>query len=305
MITEYIEEFNGKAVKTFNIADPIDTHFVYRIESQYDVEDIIDKLQDIIHRDLSEKLEELIIGAWREAMLTDCKLVVDFLIKNKKHFSALKHIFIGDIIADDCELSWIQQINYEKFLNTYSQLESFMVRGGVDLSLGNFTAPNLKVLVIETAGLNGKVIEDIANASSSLSNLELMQIWIGPTGENGGNVTIQQIQNLLSQKFPKLVSLGLLNCNLQDQIATLLKNHSIIDQLQLLDLSFGTLTDDGAKALLENEKLLNLQHINCQHHFITDEWVEKLNTKFSAQNINLEGQIDSKEEDWIYVAVDE
>jgi hypothetical protein len=51
---------------------------------------------------------------------------------------------------------------------------------------------------------------------------------------------------------------------------------SILDRIHTLDLSMGTLGDRGAKALVENPKVKNLDKLDVHYHYITDEWIEKL-----------------------------
>lgn len=304
MIGEYQETFNGKPVKTFEIGDTIDSSFSYRIESEYDAQDkVVDKLNDLVNRNLTDSMEELIIGTWQDAYEEDPSAILGIFIENKEKFSNLKHVFFGDMIAEDCEISWIQQTNYDQFFNTFPQLETFQVRGGEGLTLGNFKAPSLKRLVIETGGLSGEVIENITHASASLTNLEHMEIWLG-TEDYGADTTTDQLKALLSKEFPKLTYLGLMNSDMQNDVAALMKDHPILDQLETLDLSMGTLTNEGAKTLFENEGLLKLKHLNCRYHFITDEWVEKLKAKFADQNINL-GDQEGIEDDWVFVEVGE
>jgi len=59
----------------------------------------------------------------------------------------------------------------------------------------------------------------------------------------------------------------------------------------------GKLTDEGAEALYNNDRLLNLEHINCRHHFISPEWQDKLKKKFAQQNINLDRYHEKEDDD--------
>jgi hypothetical protein len=51
---------------------------------------------------------------------------------------------------------------------------------------------------------------------------------------------------------------------------------SILDRIHTLDLSMGTLGDDGARALFENPKIRQLEKLDIHYHYVSDEWVEKL-----------------------------
>jgi hypothetical protein len=304
MIDNYLETFNGKSVKLFEVGESVDSQHSYKVECPYDAEvSVIDKLKDLTGRGLSNQLEELIIGAWQDSFETSCSEILSFLIENKSKFPNLKHAFVGDMTSEDCEISWINQANYEEFFKAFPQLETFQVRGGQDLEFGGFSLPNLKRLVIETGGLDKSVIESLVSASSSLTNLAHLEIWLGE--ENyGATVSVDNLKVLLEKPFPNLKYLGLKNSDMQNEVVGLMKNHPILNQLETLDLSMGTLTNDGAKALLENESLLKLKYLNCRHHFIEDEWVAKLKIKFASQNINLNDQ-ENVEDDWLYVEVGE
>ena len=92
---------------------------------------------------------------------------------------------------------------------------------------------------------------------------------------------------LLGRSYPHLKYLGLKNYYLQDDLARLLVDAEILKNLEILDLSMGTLSDKGAEALYHNEALLQLKHINCRHHYISGNWQTKLEEKFVNQHINL------------------
>ena len=51
---------------------------------------------------------------------------------------------------------------------------------------------------------------------------------------------------------------------------------SILDRIQTLDLSLGTLSDKGAEALYENPKIKALEKLDIHYHFVSDEWIDKL-----------------------------
>ncbi len=75
--------------------------------------------------------------------------------------------------------------------------------------------------------------------------------------------------------------------------------------LETLDLSMGTLTDKGAEALYNNNALMELKHINCRYHFISNKWQKQLKEKFSAQNINLtDAEEPDKYNDEVYYYVE-
>ncbi len=51
---------------------------------------------------------------------------------------------------------------------------------------------------------------------------------------------------------------------------------SILDRIQVLDLSMGTLSDKGANAILTNPKILQLEKLILSHHFMSDAVMKKV-----------------------------
>ena len=203
------------------------------------------------------EMDTMVIGEWETACEGGGSVTaVKSLIKYKHVFSALKHLFVGDMNSEECEMSWIVQTDYSKFYKHYPQLESFGLRGSDNLSLGNIQLPKLKHLIIETGGLNASVIHDIAK--SDLKNLEHLEIWLG-TDDYGCNIKIEDLQPILNSSYPKLKYLGLKNYYLQDELAKHLKGASILKNIEVLDLSMGVLKDEGAEALYNNDDLLKTE----------------------------------------------
>lgn len=304
-VNEYQETFNNKRVKVYQIGDVIDTSFCYKIESPYEDKDsVLDRLKSLAAQEGSSDLEELIIGVWQDAYDVDSSAILKFLVDHVSSFSKLKHIFVGDMTYEDCEMSWINQSDYNQFLTTFSGLETFCVRGGQGLSLGTVNLPELKTLRIETGGLDGDVMKSLIASKASFQNLEHLEIWLG-TDDYGASTTINQVKEFIAgDDFPKLKYLGLMNSDMQDEIAEALHNHPILSRIETIDISMGTLTEKGAKALLANDALLQLKHINCRHHFVPDVLIKELTVKFKNQHINLNDQ-EEIEEDWLYVEVGE
>jgi len=142
------------------------------------------------------------------------------------------------------------------------------------LSLKNIDHPNLKKLVVETGGLGKDVFEDVTNAK--LPNLEHLELWSG-SESYGFDATAEQMVDVYKKgDFPKLKYLGFRNCEVADEIAKLMINDPILDQIDVLDFSKGTIGDEGAQAILDNPKILNLSKLDLTHNFISDELAEKL-----------------------------
>ena len=292
----------GKPIKDFGSTIRLDTGV--RVFSYYDDKvKVPEKLDKLAKLPEAAALDTLLIGSWNETHDIGPADILKKLIDLKDTFSELKHLFVGDMSSEDCEISWIIQTDYSDFYNHFPALETFGVKGGQELTLGKIQLPNLKNLIVETGGLDAEVIADIMD--SHLSNLAYLDLWLG-TEEYGCTVEVEDLQPILNGKYPNLKYLGLKNYDKQDELAAALNGASVLENLETLDLSMGTLSDKGAEALYNNEALLNLKHINCRHHFISKEWQDKLKTKFAAQNINLNDaeEADDYGDDEVYYYVE-
>lgn len=281
MINENLEEFHGKKVADWSgEAKPADfAKKVFRLRLDYDEADegttIDEKLDDLLEADGSDQIESLVIGSWQpDDSSKESDDIIEALADAAGQLPNLKHVFIGDIVGEECEISWIQQCDMTPLLKAYPKLESLHIRGGEGLTFGKLNHAGLKELVIQAGGLPSTVIHEIASAK--LPNLERLELWLG-TEDYGGNATVEDIQPLLSGKqFPKLKHLGLCNSEIQDEIAGIVANAPVVAKLESLALSKGTLGDEGAKALLASPAIKTLKLLDLSHHFITKDVQEEL-----------------------------
>lgn len=261
-------------------------------------ESIVENLEYLAECPYSDLVENLVVGEYFDE---DIDGFIDILVQSADAFSGLKHLFIAWADYDSMDISHIPQTDYSNFYQHYPQLESFVIRGSDGLRLGKMNLPKLKHLVIESNALKADVIKDISD--SDLPNLEHLEIWLG-TSTYGCDIEAHDLQGILDGKFSKLTYLGLKNYDKQDELIQKLQGASVLNNLDTLDISLGVITDKGAEALYNNDALLRLQHINCCHHYISDEWQEKLKTKFAKQNINFDRKRDMEYGNY-YVAVSE
>ncbi len=296
--------FAGKPIKEFGSSINPDT--AVKVLSDYDEEEkVVDKLDKLSKLPNVGEMDTLIIGAWQEAHETSWPPIIDKLIELKDVFSGVKHLFIGDMTGEECEMSWIIQADYREFFQHYQQLETLGVRGGDSLKFGKIDLPNLKNLIVESGGLHWEVIEDIV--ASNLKGLEHLEIWLG-TFDYGRKGEVDILKPILNGDYPNLKYLGLKNYDLQNELAQELNGATILNTIEILDISMGVLKDEGAEALYNNDALLNLKHINCRHHYISSEWQQKLQERFSGQDIDLSEMEEVEEYDdekYYYVAIGE
>ena len=140
--------------------------------------------------------------------------------------------------------------------------------------------------------------------ASELPALESLELWLGTPGY-GGDVTVEDLQPLLSgDLFPALKHLGLRDSEIVDQIADALKSAPILERLNSLDLSLGTLSDTGGKALLANPRLKTLKQLDLHRHFLSEEMMISLKREFPSVNVDDPQGSDTDAEER-YVAVSE
>ncbi|HEY9060509.1 MAG TPA: STM4015 family protein [Pseudobacteroides sp.] len=222
----------------------------------------------------SKDVEYLVIGPWEETWENSSKFIVDNLVENKDKLPSIKGLFIGDMESEDCEISWIIQSDLSPLLRAFPNLEELKIRGSSGLRLSDLQHDKLKTLIIECGGLSTDVIDDILE--SKLPNLEHLELYLG-VEEYGFNGTIEDIKPFMKKGlFPKLKYLGLKDSEIQDEIAHEIANSDILDGLDTLDLSMGTLTDEGAESLLKSNRIKNLKFLDLNYHYMSDDMMKKI-----------------------------
>ncbi|MGN0483921.1 MAG: STM4015 family protein [Lachnospiraceae bacterium] len=262
-------------------------------------------LQEILNDKELPELEEINIGCWGEMWEDSCQELLDGIVEHKDAFAHIKSLCIGDVDFEICEISWIIQGDYSKLWDALPNLEHLLIKGSTELELGDISHSNLKCLEILCGGLPGNVIKSVTNAK--LPNLECLRLYLG-SDNYGFDGDAQMIQELLEKTdFPKLVSLALMDSEMQDEVTKLVLESKYISQVNALDFSLGTLTDEVGALLLETiPKYPNIEYLNIDENFLSDEMVEKL------MALPIEVESDSQKEDeeydgeiWRYASVTE
>ena len=163
--------------------------------------------------------------------------------------------------------------------------------------------PELVSLEVVTGGLTKKNLHSISAAT--WPHLEKLSLYIGETGNDYGcDVGIKDVTAFLRTAFPALRYLALANSSLADEIAVELPKTKILPQLETLDLSQGTFSDAGAKAILEHaDAYKHLKTLDLTHHYVSDALAKQLK-KLGPEVILKEGE-SGEDADNRYVAVSE
>lgn len=274
-VADYAEKFFGLPIVEYRHGDRITRRdCVYRLSQEtYDAEESQREVLDGFLAQVDPKtLQALVIGPWNDASSSGPHDYFEGLIEHR--LPALKALFVGDMTYEDCEMSWIIQTDYAPLLEAYPQLEVLRIRGTNELELPRLSLANLRELAIESGGLPSAIVRTIGE--SSLPALQKLELWLGDEGY-GFDGDLTTYKDLLAKIQPqRLEYLGLRNSEISDQLAGYLAQQSWLSSLHTLDLSMGTLGDDGAKALLASQFLQGLKVLDVRHHYISDRVVEQL-----------------------------
>lgn len=274
-VADYAEKFFGQPIVDYRHGDKITrSDCVFRlVQDTYDAEESQRELLDGFLAQVDrKKVEALVIGPWGEASSDGPDGYFEGLIEAR--LPALKALFVGDMTYEDCEMSWIIQTDYAPLLAAYPNLEVLRIRGTNELKLPTLSLPNLRELAIESGGLPSAIAISIGD--STLPALKKLELWLGDEGY-GFDGDVSTYKDLLAKIQPqRLEYLGLRNSEISDQLAGFLAQQSWLGSLHTLDLSMGTLGDDGAKALLTSRYLSGLKVLDVRHHYISEAVVEKL-----------------------------
>jgi hypothetical protein len=302
MISENLTELAGKPVVDFDpskgIARPHDV--IYRVRTEFDGPNFQELLGTFLADPRVGEVPALVIGLFDSDMAGDSRDVVRTLVTNRQKLANLRTLFLGDITYEEQEISWIQQSDISSLWEAFPQLEHLQVRGGQDLSLGTIQHPNLRVLILESGGLSATVVRQVASAD--LPRLEHLELWLG-SDNYGGDSNLKDLDPILDDRFPSLRRLGLRNSQYTDHIAAAIIDSPVIDRIEVLDLSFGILTDVGGAALLASPRIARLKKLDLHYHFLSEDMVEAFQEL--GIEVDLSDSRAGEDEEDRYIAVSE
>ncbi|MFJ3309964.1 STM4015 family protein [Streptomyces sp. NPDC086549] len=256
------------------------------------------------------RVRALAVGAWQEAYDTDPSEVIEALLAARHRFPALRALFLGDMVMEECEISWINQTDVTPLLAGFPDLEEFGVRGGSGLSFPALSHAGLRRLTMESGGLPAEVVRGVG--ASDLPALEHLDLWLG-TPDYGGDSEVPDLEPILSgARLPRLRHLALRNSEMQDAVAAAVAASAVVARLEVLDLSMGVLTDDGGAALLAGQPLTHLKRLDLHHHYLSEPLLERIRQTLEPAGVEVDLDRDDADEDqyddgtvWRYVAVGE
>jgi hypothetical protein len=306
-IYQHLDEYAGLKVHSFGpetSADdglPAAGSVAWRVGTEFDNASFAEVFERFVAAVDTTQVTALLIGYWPMSYDRDEEHPVTPLAAAADRFPQLRSLFLGEIVMEESEISWIEHVDVSPLVAAYPRLERLTVRGGQDLSLDSFQSEHLRELRFESGGLPASVVRSVA--ASDLPNLEHLEMWLGDP-EYGGDATVEDLAPLLSgERLPALRHLGLQDSTIQDDVVAAVAGAPIVARLESLDLSMGVLTDTGAEALLSGVSLTHLRRLNLRHHYLTEEMTERIRTTLSGVDVNLDEQQDR--DDYRFVAVAE
>ncbi|MEU8790772.1 STM4015 family protein [Streptomyces sp. NPDC048643] len=319
-IGSHLKEFHGLPAFTFPGTDgsssgaaplPAPESVAWRIA--VDAYDSQEEWQDAFARFLAavdtRQVRALIVGAWSEVYDTAPDAVIEALVAARDQLPALRGLFLGDIVMEECEISWIVQGDVTPLLQAFPALEQFGVRGGNQLVFPAVRHERLRSLIVETGGMPVEAVRGIAG--SDLPALVALDLWLG-TSEYGGDAAVSDLEPIFAgDRLPSLIRLGLRNSEIQDDVCRALASAPVVARLEDLDVSMGVLTDDGATALLSGQPLTHLKKLDLHHNYLSSALRTRLLETLEPAGVQVDagqGDAESDEEDgtvWRFVAVGE
>jgi hypothetical protein len=273
------EERDGRA-----LPDAASVAWRLSTECEFPFESIWRRFLDRVR---AEDVTALVIGPWWEDWeACGIEEVLDLIVSDARHLPNLRGVFLADLQSEENELSWIQQGTVTRVLRAWPGLRELGLRGGQDLAVEPLRHEGLRDLWFESGGLPADPVR--ALGACEFPALERFEMWLG-TDWYGGECTAEDIEPLLAMlgRCSGLRHLGLQNSDIQDDIAVALSGAPVVAGLESLNLSMGTLGDEGGAALLAGQPLTHLRSLNVDHHYMSEELTDRFRAALEPHGVRL------------------
>lgn len=186
----------------------------------------------------------------------------------------LDRLAFGDFGSEDCELNWSSTGDLSALWKQVPNLRALSLRSG-HITTGPIDLPKLETLTTITGGMSAATLGHLASAWwPALRDLALQ---IGCRRESA-TTDVTLVEPLLAgTHVPALRRLGITNCEFTDELCARIAAAGVTPQLEALDLSMGTMSDDGADALLAGaDRLRHLKTIDVSDNYLTPAGAARL-----------------------------
>lgn len=224
-------------------------------------------------------------------------MVEDYLMKLIEHaaFPALRTFEIG--CATEREISAVYICNHpgwvawSRFANLCPRLEVLRVAGNV-FEMGPLAGPELRELAIRTSSFGQIALAGFEE--STLPALERCTLWFGECGYGAVDACepadVVRLLRKLDAECPDLRHLALANSPCADGLVDAIPaTLGLLDRLESLDLSLGTLADAGALVALRPQ-LSRLRSLDVRGNYLTSNEQDRLLDAFAGCEVAVAGQ---------------
>ncbi|MGP8298307.1 STM4015 family protein [Streptomyces inhibens] len=238
------------------------------------------------------RVRALIVGAWGE-WGNGPEEVINALVAACDRLPSLRGLFLADIVDHEFEISSIVQGDVSPLLEGFGELEEFGVRGGNQLVFPAVRHERLRKLTVETSGMPAEAVRGVA--ASDLPALVHLDLWLG-TSEYSGDAGVPDLAPILEgSRLPSLKHLALRNSEIQDDICAALASAPVVARLNVLDVSMGVLTDEGASALLTGQPLTHLKSLDLHHNYLSTAMCTRLQESLEPAGVQVDVDPDGAE----------
>ncbi len=251
----------------------------------------------------ANELEALVIGAWNSDSLDDASTTIELLVANAAAFPNLKALFFGDVETERSEISWLECGNQVKLAHAFPNLEVLHIRGSGSGTMTGLNMSKLHTLIIETGGLQPQVTRDVLAAN--LPSLRHLELWLGTPSYGGETNTVDLAPLLEGRVHTGLQYLGLRNSEIADEVAVAVASSPLIASLTTLDMSLGTIGNEGFLALAEMGPTPNLRTLNVSHHYAGAAAAKKLKAEMQSRGVAIDMSDQQDEDDderWVSIS---
>lgn len=280
------EFFYNKPIQLFMPNEIIDLAHIAIELNQYEHATLLHKFGNNINNLLDSffsqtnlhEVEVLVIGP-TDLDYKGFEHLIDLIISHHIHLKNLKAIFFGNIdngfyLDDTLNSSFIKSIDIRPLLKFYPDLEEIKIRGSGAL-LNNANHEKLRKLIIESTSIRVETIEELATCY--FPDLKYFEIWLGSDEAND-----YLSKNIDKFNFKNLKQLGIKNTRSTNGILSFISNSPIFYQLEVLDISYGTLSDYAIDNIVSSGKFSHLKTLRLDNNQITESGIAQLKT-FSNQ----------------------
>ncbi|MEW2356836.1 STM4015 family protein [Spirillospora sp. NPDC029432] len=288
-------------VRELDLAWPVPPEPAWRVRTYYDGPAFDEVFAEFLDAVDAARVTHLVIGFYgsRGDSFAD---PVELLVDAAGRLPRLRALFLGDIVSEEHEISWIPQSDITPLFAAFPGLGRLDVRGGRGLALRPVSHESLRMLRLESGGLPREIVRAVHE--SDLPSLDHLDLWLGSPAY-GGDARIEDLRPILDgARLPALRHLGLEDSEIQDEIAQAVAGAPIVARLESLSLGLGLLTDTGAEALLSGQPLTHLELLDLRHHYLSDAMMDRLEDALPDTEVDLDRARDPEDE-WRMIAAAE